>query len=163
MRKFLLLWAIFFIPISWAWQIPAARFSTLNALLQITPLPELEDVRRPLTFFAPNDGAFQKLSVAQLIKLRQDLPLRMAFLRYHLLNAAVQPRAIFTGPVVTLSGELVYMIHDKQGISLNRTAQVIDRPQTMGHVVLYEITEVLQNPTFHWHSPPKSARISSKR
>merc|ERR1712079_87156 len=106
-------------------------FSTLVKIVSDLGLVETLKNAEAVTIFAPNDAAFAKLPAGTLESLTPEQAKEIVL--RHVVPAKVTARAVTTGPVETIGGEVINLVkHSNNGIQING-------PTTKTHVTLANI------------------------
>merc|ERR1712241_1263190 len=106
-------------------------FSTLVKIVSDLGLVETLRSAKAVTILAPNDNAFAKLPAGTLESLTPEQAKEIVL--RHVIPAKVTARAIKTGPVETIGGEVITLVkHSNNGIQING-------PTTKTHVTLANI------------------------
>merc|ERR1712168_418707 len=106
-------------------------FSTLVKIVSDLGLVETLKSAKAVTILAPNDDAFAKLPAGTLESLTPEQAKEIVL--RHVIPAKVTARAINTGPVETIGGEVINLVkHSNNGIQING-------PTTKTHVTLANI------------------------
>jgi len=106
-------------------------FSTLVKIVSDLGLVETLKNAEAVTIFAPNDAAFAKLPAGTLESLTPEQAKEIVL--RHVVPAKVSARAVTTGPVETIGGEVINLVkHSNNGIQING-------PTTKTHVTIANI------------------------
>merc|ERR1711973_1067090 len=106
-------------------------FSTLVKIVSDLGLVDTLKNAKAVTILAPTDAAFAKLPAGTLESLTPEQAKEIVL--RHVIPAKVSARAITTGPVETIGGEVINLVkHSNNGIQING-------PTTKTHVTLANI------------------------
>eukprot|EP00986_Skeletonema_menzelii_P000688 scaffold195_cov161-Skeletonema_menzelii.AAC.3 len=127
--------------------VEAGIFNTLVAAVEAADLVDALTAEGPLTVLAPNDEAFDKLpegTVDQLL-LSENVEILKEILLLHVIEGKVDSSMVSSGPVTTLSGNLIQADVSDSGISFN-DANVIAADILASNGVVHAIDQVLLPP-----------------
>jgi len=96
----------------------------------------------PLTVFAPNNAAFDKLPAGTLSDLLSNQTALIAVLEYHVVSGAAYSEGLSSGMVKTLMGQSVNVAVSKAGVMVNN-AKVVVADVSASNGVVHEIDHVL--------------------
>ncbi len=123
--------------------IEAGSFTTLAKALTVTGLVDALKGDGPFTVFAPTDAAFAKLPKGTLESLLEDKEALKKILLYHVVEGAVDSKAV-TGlkSATTLSGDDVHISMKDGGVRIN-SANVTGADVAASNGVIHVIDAVL--------------------
>jgi transforming growth factor-beta-induced protein len=126
----------------------AGIFKTLLAAADAAGVADILKTSSPITLFAPNDAAFEKLGQDKINALLQDKNALADILKYHVVpDSIILSSEIIQGPLTTLQGGSIKTEYTGwllwKSISLNGDAKIIDFDVFASNGIIHIIDTVL--------------------
>ncbi|MEU8694971.1 fasciclin domain-containing protein [Streptomyces sp. NPDC048665] len=128
----------------------AAAYPQLSQLVSAVVRAKLNGVldgKPHITVFAPNDQAFQKVSMSQLTSLLADQGRLKTVLTYHVVDKRITPNDLPKGSFTTLEGGKLTTSGSGTDFKVNGTAHIICGNIKVANATVYVIDSVLRPPS----------------
>ncbi|WP_333777931.1 fasciclin domain-containing protein [Streptomyces sp. IBSBF 3136] len=128
----------------------AAAYPQLSQLVAATVRAKLSsslDGKPDVTIFAPNDQAFQKVTVSQLSSLLSNEGQLKKVLTYHVVNKKITPDELFNGSFTTLEGSKLTTSGSGTNFKVNGKATIVCGNIQAANATIYVVDAVLQPPS----------------
>ncbi|MFE1754201.1 fasciclin domain-containing protein [Streptomyces anandii] len=128
----------------------AAAYPQLSQLVSATVRAGLNgtlDGKPHITVFAPNDQAFQKVTVSQLSSLLGNQGQLKKVLNYHVVDQQITPDELSKGSFTTVEGGKLTTSGSGTSFKVNDKANIVCGNIKAANATIYVIDEVLQPPS----------------
>ena len=128
----------------------AAAYPQLSQLVSAVVRAKLNgalDGKPHITVFAPNDQAFQKVSMSQLTSLLADQGRLKKVLTYHVVDKRITPNDLPNGSFTTLEGGKLTTSGSGTDFKVNGTAHIVCGNIKGANATVYVIDSVLRPPS----------------
>jgi uncharacterized surface protein with fasciclin (FAS1) repeats len=122
--------------------VSAGQFKTLVKAVQAADLVSTLKGPGPLTVFAPNDAAFNKLPPGTLDALLKDKEKLASVLKYHVVSGKVMAKDVKSGEVPTVQGQSLKVAAGKDGVRIG-DAKVVKADIEASNGVIHVIDHVV--------------------
>ncbi|MER5918227.1 fasciclin domain-containing protein [Streptomyces sp. NPDC001982] len=128
----------------------AAAYPQLSQLVAAAVRAKLSgtlDDKRNITLFAPNDQAFQKMTVSQLASLLSNQGQLKKVLTYHVVDKQITPNELSKGSFTTVEGSKLTTSGSGTDFKVNGKANIVCGNIKAANATIYVIDTVLQPPS----------------
>ncbi|MER6260023.1 fasciclin domain-containing protein [Streptomyces sp900105245] len=128
----------------------AAAYPQLSQLVAATVRAKLTstlDGKPDITIFAPNDKAFQKVTVSQLTSLLGNEGQLKKTLSYHVVDEKITPDQLSKGSFTTVEGSKLTTAGSGTDFKVNGKANIVCGNLQAANATIYVIDQVLQPPS----------------
>jgi uncharacterized surface protein with fasciclin (FAS1) repeats len=122
--------------------IAAGTFTILVNAIKAADLVNTLKGAGPFTVFAPSDAAFRKLPAGTVDSLLKDKPRLAKILSYHVVAGKIMAKDLKSGDVKTLQGEIVKVVENANGVTINN-AKITKTDIETSNGVIHSIDTVL--------------------
>jgi uncharacterized surface protein with fasciclin (FAS1) repeats len=123
------------------------QLSQLVSALVRARLNDTLDGKPDITVFAPNNQAFQKVTVAQLISLLGHQGQLKKVLTYHVVDKRITPNDLSKGSFTTMEGGKLTTSGSGTDFKVNGKANIVCGNIKVANATVYVIDSVLQPPS----------------
>jgi uncharacterized surface protein with fasciclin (FAS1) repeats len=123
------------------------QLSQLVAAMVRAKLTGTLDGKPHITVFAPNDQAFQKVTVSQLASLLSNQGQLKKTLTYHVVDKQITPDQLSNGSFKTVEGSKLTTSGSGTSFKVNGKANIVCGNIKAANATIYVIDEVLQPPS----------------
>ncbi|WP_240509666.1 fasciclin domain-containing protein [Streptomyces malaysiense] len=128
----------------------AAAYPQLSQLVSAAVRARLSgtlDEKSPITVFAPDDQAFQKVTASQLTSLLQNQGQLKKVLTYHVVDQQITPNELSHGSFTTVEGGKLTTSGSGTDFKVNGKANIVCGNIKAANATIYVIDSVLQPPS----------------
>ncbi|GGS55710.1 fasciclin domain-containing protein [Streptomyces cinerochromogenes] len=128
----------------------AAAYPQLSQLVAAAVRARLNDTldeKSNITVFAPNNQAFQKVSVSQLSSLLGDTGQLKKVLTYHVVDRQITPDELSKGSFTTVEGGKLTTSGSGTDFQVNGTAKIVCGNIKTANATIYVVDSVLRPPS----------------
>lgn len=128
----------------------AAAFPGLSQLVSAAVRAKLNDTldgKPDITVFAPNDEAFQKVTVSQVASLLSNEGQLKKVLTYHVVDKQITPNELPNGSFTTVEGSKLTTSGSGTNFRVNGKANIVCGNIKAANATIYVIDTVLQPPS----------------
>ncbi|MFJ9863867.1 fasciclin domain-containing protein [Streptomyces sp. NPDC101165] len=128
----------------------AAAYPQLSQLVSAVVRAKLSgilDGKPDVTIFAPNDQAFQKVTVSQLASLLSNQGQLKKVLTYHVVDKQITPNELSNGSFTTVEGSKLTTSGSGTDFKVNGKANIVCGNIKAANATIYVIDAVLQPPS----------------
>ncbi|MFF7240233.1 fasciclin domain-containing protein [Streptomyces collinus] len=128
----------------------ASAYPQLSQLVAATVRAKLTnalDEKPNVTIFAPNDKAFQGISVSQLSSLLSNEGQLKKTLTYHVVDKQITPNELSNGSFTTVEGSKLTTSGSGTDFKVNGKANIVCGNIKAANATIYVIDQVLQPPS----------------
>ncbi|MER6573683.1 fasciclin domain-containing protein [Streptomyces sp. NPDC001093] len=128
----------------------AAAYPQLSHLVSAAVRAKLSgtlDGKPQVTIFAPNDKAFQKMTVSQLASLLSNQGQLKKVLTYHVVDKQITPNELSKGSFTTMEGSKLTTSGSGTHFKVNGKANIVCGNIAAANATIYVIDTVLQPPS----------------
>ncbi|WNM29200.1 fasciclin domain-containing protein [Streptomyces sp. Li-HN-5-11] len=128
----------------------AAAYPQLSQLVSATVRAKLNgtlDGKPHITVFAPNNQAFQKVTVSQLASLLSNEGQLKKTLTYHVVDKQITPNQLSNGSFTTVEGSKLTTSGSGTSFKVNGKANIVCGNIKAANATIYVIDTVLQPPS----------------
>ncbi|QTE02988.1 fasciclin domain-containing protein [Streptomyces cyanogenus] len=128
----------------------AAAYPQLSQLVSATVRAKLSDAfdgKPDVTVFAPNNQAFQKVTVSQLVSLLGDPGQLKKVLTYHVVDKQITPDQLSKGSFTTVEGGKLTTSGSGSTFKVNGEANIVCGNIKAANATIYVIDSVLKPPS----------------